>query len=220
MAAGFHPLLESAPRPAPFVPLRRISLRTAIWSFLLGVALLCPALHLVALFPIPAITPHKIRLIAQHLPFVVLGSVVVGPLLEEVIFRGCIIQLGRRYLPVSVAVIASVVLFSVIHFPKGAGIVVLALPLGGLFTWMALQSRSLWPGFICHAAFNLAGFIFTASLGIYEKAMAHASDPTAASPFRDSVPPGLMAISGLLAVAGVMVLMRDFARSSREVATA
>lgn len=210
--SGYHPSAVPAAQPVPLLPLRRISLRTIIWSFLLGVAMLGPGLLLVSLLPVAPLTPHQVLKIAQNLPLVVLASVVVGPLMEEMIFRGLIIQLGRRYLPLSLPVVFSLGLFAVIHFPKGLAVVVVAAPLAAVFTWLALRSRSLWTGFICHAAFNLTGFVCTAYFGIYEKYLAHPFGNVPVNFFRGSIPAGWLVLSFVLAIAAVAMLRREFAR--------
>lgn len=210
--AGFSAPKAPVFRLTPLVPLRKISVRTAIWSLLLGVSLVCPALLLLALFPVPALSPHKVLQVAEHLPMVILGSVILSPLLEELIFRGAILQFGRRHLPVALAVAVSAVLFSALHLPKGLGILVAALPAGVLLAALALRSGSLWPGFLCHAAFNLTAFVCTASFGIMEKSMSHSAGHPPASIITDSIPLGWLALSGPLAIAAAAMLTRDFAR--------
>lgn len=212
MLTGLHPSAVPAAQPAPLFPLRRIALRTVIWSFLLGVAMLGPGLLIVSWLPVAPLTPHHVLKIAQHLPLVVLASVVVGPLLEELIFRGAIIQLGRRHLPLALPVGFSLLLFAVIHLPKGLAVVAVAAHLAAVFTWLALRSCSLWSGFICHAAFNLTAFVCTAYFGIYEKYLAHPFGDVPANFFRGSIPAGWLVFSGILAVAAGAMLRREFAR--------
>jgi membrane protease YdiL (CAAX protease family) len=71
-----------------FLPHERISLTMTIGSFLLGVALLCPSYLFLALF---SISPHTKN---SNLEFVlfpwtaILLHVLLGPLLEEVVYRG------------------------------------------------------------------------------------------------------------------------------------
>jgi membrane protease YdiL (CAAX protease family) len=214
MLTGFLQSAVPAVQPAPLLPLRRISLRTIIWSFLLGVGLLGPGLLLVSWLPVAPLTAHQVLNIAQNLPQVVLASVVVGPLMEEVVFRGLIIQLGRRYLPLALPVVFSLLLFAVIHFPKGLAVVAVAAPLAAVFTWLALRSRSLWTGFICHATFNLTAFVSTAYFGIYEKYIAHPFGDVPVNFFRGSIPAGWLVLSAVLVVSAVAMLRREFARTA------
>lgn len=214
MLAGTNLSAVPAALRAPLLPLRRISLRTIAWSFLLGVAMLGPALLVVSWLPVAPLTQHQVLKIAQNLPPVVLASVIVGPLMEEAVFRGLIIQLGRRYLPLSLPVAFSLLLFAAIHFPKGWAVVVVAAPMAAVFTWLALRSGSLWSGFICHAAFNLTGFVCTAYFGIYEKYISHPFGSVPVNFFRGSIPAGWLALSAGLAVIAVGMLRREFARPS------
>jgi len=218
-STAFHPALADtsslaapASRSEPAIPFRRISVRTAIWSLLLGAAFVCPALLLLRHLPVAPLTAEKLLKIAQYFPLVVLGSAILGPVMEEIIFRGAIIQLGRRRLPVAVPVVFSVLLFAGIHLPKGLGVVVLAVMAGGLLTWMALRSHSLWPGLLCHVAFNTTAFILTAAFGIMEKVLALPVGSAPNSAFADAVPLGATALSVVLIVSALVMLRREFAR--------
>src|SRR5690606_17095420 len=51
-----------------------------------------------------------------------------------------------------VAIIASSVVFALFHVTPHA--FVLTFPLGVWFGWLAWQTRSVWPGIVCHAFVN------------------------------------------------------------------
>lgn len=87
------------------------------------------------------------------------GSVLLGPFAEEVLFRGFLLRrllfdAGWRPLP---AMIASAALFGLAHVgTPGQGIVdLILLAAGGLaFAWICLKWDSLWPAIGLHAFIN------------------------------------------------------------------
>jgi membrane protease YdiL (CAAX protease family) len=97
-------------------------------------------------------TPMGLRI---PLVLVVVG---VGPLVEELLFRGVLLSALLRRWPVGWAVAASSLLFALIHLPglhyqwyALPGLVLLALALAGL----RLYSASIWPSVLAHASNNL-----------------------------------------------------------------
>ena len=88
----------------------------------------------------------------QSLIATILWVAAIGPVLEELMFRGLVLHvLLRRYSP-WVAIVISSTLFAAIHLnpwqiPGAFG--------GGLLLgWIVVKTRSLWPSVICHALFN------------------------------------------------------------------
>ncbi len=82
---------------------------------------------------------------------------VVAPVAEETIFRGFVYGWLHRVSPALIAVPASALLFALVH-----GVVLLLLPLFAVGCVLALfyqGSRSIWPGVVVHALFNLPGII-------------------------------------------------------------
>src|SRR5688500_714778 len=85
-AAGHNAAYRS--EHAPFLPRERISLKAAIYSPLLGIALTCPAFLFLALFPITGKIQQSNREVALFPGLAILLHVLLGPLLEEVVYRG------------------------------------------------------------------------------------------------------------------------------------
>ncbi len=92
------------------------------------------------------------------------GLLVVGslagviPLVEELLFRGLFLfGLSRRYGPFF-GVLFSAVLFGIVHL--GAVPALYATVAGLLLGWLALATRSIWPGVALHAAFNAVPVLF------------------------------------------------------------
>lgn len=92
--------------------------------------------------------------------FLVLAIIVVcvlAPLSEETIFRGFVYGWLHRVLPAGFAIVISGAIFGALH-----GVVLLFIPLWAVGIVLALifqSSRSLWPGAMVHALFNLPGII-------------------------------------------------------------
>ncbi|HZU77745.1 MAG TPA: CPBP family intramembrane glutamic endopeptidase, partial [Dehalococcoidia bacterium] len=92
--------------------------------------------------------------------FIALAIIVVcliAPLSEETIFRGFIYGWLHRWLPIGLAVPVSGAIFAALH-----GVLLLFIPLmfvGCVLALIFQGSRSLWPGALVHALFNLPGII-------------------------------------------------------------
>jgi membrane protease YdiL (CAAX protease family) len=81
----------------------------------------------------------------------VLGTVIVAPMAEELVFRGYLLNLWIARRGVWFAVIASSVVFGAFHLETA----VFAAPMGIVYALVYLRYQSLWPGIFIHAAYNL-----------------------------------------------------------------
>lgn len=80
-----------------------------------------------------------------------LGAVIVAPLVEEILFRGVILERGSRHWGLGAAVLISSFLFGMLHFdPLGSTL------FGVLMCLVYLQSSSLLVPILVHALNNLA----------------------------------------------------------------
>lgn len=100
------------------------------------------------------------------LPVVVL----IGPVVEELLFRGALLSILRTRLGDGWAIGLSAVIFGTVHLPDLAWLwyAVPNLVLVGLFcAWLRVRSGSIWPAFVTHAANNALATIawFTATTG-------------------------------------------------------
>ncbi|MDF4004562.1 CPBP family intramembrane metalloprotease [Luteibacter sp. PPL552] len=85
------------------------------------------------------------------------AAVLVGPLVEEVLFRGALLATLRARLGDSGAIAISAAVFGLVHLPDLDWLwyAVPDLALVGLFcAWLRVRSRSLWPAFVAHAVNN------------------------------------------------------------------
>jgi len=145
----------------------------AWWDLPLGIAVglacqfgLIPLLYL----PFERADPHLARRLARpaheevgsaHGPVaaaVILLALAVGaPLVEELFFRGLILQALTKLLPVPLAVVLDGALFGLAHFEplQLAGLVLLGVVLAA----MTLRLGRLAPAIAAHAAFNAAAVL-------------------------------------------------------------
>jgi membrane protease YdiL (CAAX protease family) len=212
--AGLRPLLPPCAQPVPFLPLRRITARTAIWSFLLGTALVCPVVIAVGLLSLPAITPDATRP-ERFLSYVLqpgtifLKAVVIAPLWEEMFYRGLILQLARRYLPAWGAILLSTTIFAVPHAGMGLGTAVMAFLIGTVLAWIVVRSGSLYASFLCHATVNLTWlFVLGPAFGITGKILTYSPASPRINPLTDLFPVWWIALSLGLSTAGAVMLTR------------
>ncbi len=136
------------------------------WYFPLAVAVGLAAAWLGALLAHALGGGHAprqdISLWAQSVPMawripLALSAAVVAPMVEEAVFRGVLLSGLMRRLPVVPAVLASAVVFGLVHLPdfKFAWYPVPTLVLlGVLLAWLRLRSGSLWTSVTAHVAFN------------------------------------------------------------------
>jgi membrane protease YdiL (CAAX protease family) len=97
--------------------------------------------------------------------FAILGFVLLGPLTEELLFRGAIFELAERAYPhsPSAPILLSTILFSLYHLqihsyevtPFVVAQLAFTLPMGYVFAKLRCASGSLWPGFVAHVLTNL-----------------------------------------------------------------
>lgn len=79
---------------------------------------------------------------------------VVGPVLEELIFRGFLLEgLAARH-GVGIAVSVSSVLFGLVHVGAGTVLIVPISALGALFAWLRLRHGGLLAPILAHVAHN------------------------------------------------------------------
>ncbi len=78
--------------------------------------------------------------------------VVVGPLVEELVFRGVIAGSLDSHFGLRVAVLASAAAFAAYHLTPW--VLVPTFVLGVALAWLALTRETLWPAYALHALYN------------------------------------------------------------------
>jgi membrane protease YdiL (CAAX protease family) len=92
----------------------------------------------------------------------VLG-LVLGPLLEESVFRGCLLPVLAQTTGTIPAVTITAVVFAFFHGPTNLAHWVSFTATGIAYGWMRVVSRSTTAPALMHAAYNLSLFLFTAT---------------------------------------------------------
>ncbi len=93
-------------------------------------------------------------------PFdIVLAVIVVGviaPLVEELVFRGFLLQTFLKYMPKWGAAVIVAIIFGLIHFEfQVSGVLIF---LGLILNWLYIKSNSTIPGIAFHVVNNLLAF--------------------------------------------------------------
>ncbi len=81
-------------------------------------------------------------------------AVIIGPLVEEIVFRGIILRGMLGHMRPWIAIVASAVLFALMHFNPAQ--LPVAFALGLALGWIYARTRSLGLCFVGHAANNLS----------------------------------------------------------------
>ncbi len=207
--AGLPTSLRRRDRQAPFFPRAAVSLRALLWSALLGLGTVTPAIMGVVLFPLNRLSGDRALEIGLTPLTALLTHVILGPLLEEVIYRGLMFSLLRRYTPAWFAAVASSALFGLTHFPIGWGTVAAAFVAGCLLCGMVSRSGSLYPGLACHMAFNFCAlFVISPLCGFHAHALE--LETRGAPHVLELFPAWMIAASGALIGASAAILRREF----------
>lgn len=87
----------------------------------------------------------------------ILSAVVIAPIVEEMIFRGCVYTRLRRGMPTAAAILASAFAFGWVH---GTIVALLyATVLGALLAYVYVKFESLLAPILLHMSFNLANYV-------------------------------------------------------------
>jgi membrane protease YdiL (CAAX protease family) len=110
-----------------------------------------------------------------HLPrfdsYSILGTAVLGPFAEEILFRGLLVGhlvTVARWRPAQ-AVILSAVLFTLAHTIGGIDLPMLVSVLAGglVFGWLFVRWQSVWPAVHLHAMINFYWDVSPTTIGIW-----------------------------------------------------
>ncbi|GGA35961.1 CPBP family intramembrane glutamic endopeptidase [Dyella nitratireducens] len=89
-------------------------------------------------------------------------AVTVGPMIEELMFRGVLLSALMRRMSTALSVALCAALFSLVHL-SGLDFQWYALPNLMLFAvalcWLRLKSGSLWPAILAHGLYNLFALV-------------------------------------------------------------
>ncbi len=84
-----------------------------------------------------------------------IGSVCLAPIIEELINRGIIVDILKEKHGNAFTIVVSAIIFYVMHFdPKNINALIFGIILG----WLVIKAKSIVPGIIMHAVWNLVIF--------------------------------------------------------------
>jgi len=97
---------------------------------------------------------------ALQLPLMFLFTAVIGPFVEETLFRGFLLLVWKERFGLPIAFAVSTILFALLHYiPFGIASVILILPWSIIPAFLALRAKSLWPAFMMHLLNNTLAYI-------------------------------------------------------------
>lgn len=214
-AAILYPVLVFAvlaPEPLSRIfPLRRVNPLTGVLA-VLSMICLYPAIAAVNLLTLQ-VTENAASAVAgmtKAMPMwqMVLAVGVIGPLCEELAFRGYILQALRSAGKPAAAVIISAFLFGLIHLNLNQACYAFAFGLA--LALVALGTESILPGFIMHMVLNSAQVIFL-YMGLTE-----AGPFTRAEILEQTIALAPWAAGGLVLFVLLLLAMRALEKTERE----
>jgi membrane protease YdiL (CAAX protease family) len=197
--------------PAPLLPRARITGRTAIWSVLLGIGLIAPFMITAAYFAGSDVPRGKMDAILFHPLAFLITSGFIGPLFEEIVYRGFFQGILRRRAPLWVAIVVPSAVFTATHILPAGWAYLNAFPMACIFAWLVVRTGSLASSLLCHCAFNItAGLALTP---IFNLSVKHFDRAPGApfNPLMDLFPVWWIALSLVLIVAALVMIHRDTA---------
>lgn len=123
-----------------------------------------PLIHLTDLvYPMPEELIEQFKPLSHWHPAIFVTLAILAPLLEELIFRGVILDgFLQRYSP-RTAIVWSSFIFGIAHMNPWQFIS--AFLLGLVIGWLYYKTRSLWPGIFLHFLNNAGAYIAATMLG-------------------------------------------------------
>lgn len=128
---------------------------------IIGIAILSSELNNILNHYFPISTDSKIidTLMQDDLLGVFITVLLVAPIVEELLFRGIILEGLAKHYKLTTAVLVSSILFALVHLPVGVIVAVNIFLLALFLAWVRLESGSLMLCVICHATFNAIPFV-------------------------------------------------------------
>jgi hypothetical protein len=106
---------------------------------------------LIALFPMSSSEERMFEFMTSGVGSILMVCI-IGPALEEMLFRGVILRSFLNQYSRKFSIIASSVIFGVVHFNVYQFFI--GLGIGLVLAWLYDRTRSLWPGILLHTAYN------------------------------------------------------------------
>lgn len=135
-----------------FWSLHKIKAPLTVLCAALGIALNCFTVGVLTLLPIPEQQQAVDIILGENLILQFLSLALIGPVLEEIIFRGIVLKRLSKMMKLPAAVILQALIFGVIHFNITQGIYAffLGIIIGVIYIWF----DSIWAAIAVHVFFN------------------------------------------------------------------
>jgi membrane protease YdiL (CAAX protease family) len=101
---------------------------------------------------------HRVMPMIPAIDFLVLG-LLLGPILEESVFRGCLLPVVARTFGNFMSIITTAVLFAAFHSPSDVAHWAWFTTTGIAYGWLRLASKTTTASAFMHAACNLTLFL-------------------------------------------------------------
>ena len=192
--------------PHPVLPHEPISFRTIYWLCFISLAMIVWA-SLSAHLGQNLETRESLdqanwhNWIAQRLT---LKALLFRPgfwVVEELIFRGVLLQLLRRYCPLWLALLLSAGLFTLTHLSKGPSTMAVAFVLSYYFAWLMIRTNSIYAPIIAHWSLDFSGLYVVFPLMAASGRI---------NPAGISIPIWAWVLSAAVIMTGLWVLRREF----------
>jgi membrane protease YdiL (CAAX protease family) len=103
---------------------------------------------------------HQVMPTIPVIDFLILG-LFLGPILEESLFRGCLLPVVARTFGSAFAVVVTALLFAVFHGPADLAHWFWFTATGVAYGWVRLASQTTTAAAFMHATYNLTLFLAT-----------------------------------------------------------
>lgn len=145
-----------------FCGFSRINIRNITFTAMIGIALVLPVDFITTFFSIDKISPSTQQMFnmiftQSSFPVLLLGIGIIGPILEEILFRGLIFNELRKNMPTFLAIILQGLLFGSMHMNWTQFLY--AAPLGIIFGFIYIWTKSIWSTILVHIFFNSTSII-------------------------------------------------------------
>lgn len=111
-------------------------------------------------FSMPNSTEEALSIAGGSLPLAIMIAGILGPIGEELFFRGFMLNGLRNRFGLKTSVVLSSIVFGSAHIVPGA--IVATFFLGLALAWIYVRSRSLWPAIFAHCLQNTIAIVATA----------------------------------------------------------
>lgn len=136
----------------------RVSLRELILILIIGVEEVVFWGYLLTFFEGNSVDVYHAKaevLIQGNSVLRFMAQVLLAPIVEEMVFRGCMLERFRKIMPTALAIILSSFLFGLVH---GGGIHFIYTMISGcIMALLAVWTKSMYAPIVHHMAFNFMG---------------------------------------------------------------